>query len=718
MALDDFGPRSWARPEAIAFGRLPMAATLERDAGSTVDLDGQWAFRLFDRPEDVDREHLTGAADDWATIDVPGNWTMQGFDRPHYTNVQMPFPGPPPRIPDDNPTGVYRRAITIPPDWDAGRVVLHVGGAESVLYVHLDGAPIGMAKDSRLASEFDLTEHLRPDAARGHELALTVVRWSDATYLEDQDHWHQAGLHRHVFVYATPTTYIADVDVTATHTGDVTVRTRVDGPRWLPKGWTVDVTLPELHHEPLTADVRGEHEDKTFVNVALFEGRGATVHGRVGGHGMTPWTAETPALYRLDVELRDDTGARRDHVRTRIGFRTVEVRDHELLVNGVAVRIKGVNRHEHDPRRGKAVTRDLMVQDVLLMKQHNINAVRTSHYPNDPDWYALCDEYGLYVVDEANIESHAYLRSLTKDPRWANAIHERIARMVQRDRNHPSVILWSLGNESGTSPAHEAAAAWVRATDPSRPIHYEGGLTDRAYELGTTDVWREPRTDSDVVAPMYPPIDDLVRYATAPGGPDRPLVMCEFAHAMNNSGGSLADYWDAIESHAGLQGGFVWDWVDQALVKVDERGRELFAYGGDFGDEPNDGPFCLNGLVGADRAPHPALFEYAKVIQPVYVEAVDLVAGVVRITSRCDFRTLDWLRPEWVVEVDGHAVQHGALDPFTLAPGEARDARIPFDRPEAGGDAFLTVRFVLADDEPWASRGHEVAWEQFEVPRR
>jgi beta-galactosidase len=501
----------------------------------------------------------------------------------------------------------------------------------------------------------------------------------------------------------------------ATGDGLLTVRAAVDGvgAGHLPRHWQLAVVLDG--HPPLTAEVRVEHPTNVGVNVGLFEGRGATLTATVPG--VRRWTHETPHRYLLRVVLMDADGRQRDEVRTHVGFRRVEVVGNELRVNGRAVRIKGVNRHDHDPRRGKAVTDESMRHDVLLMKRFGVNALRTSHYPNDPLLYDLCDEHGIYVVDEANVESHAYLRSLAKDPRWTAAILERVTRMVQRDRNHPSVIAWSLGNESGSSPVHDAAAAWVRVTDPTRPVQYEGGLTERLYEEAVAgratkppDVWRERRADTDVVAPMYPSVDDLVAWATAsPDGPDRPLVMCEYAHAMGNSGGGLADYWDAIESHAGLQGGFVWDWADQAILTTTADGRPMWAYGGDLGDEPNDGDFCCNGLVGADRDPHPALFELQAVAPVVRVEVVDLDRGVVRVTARTEFVDLSWLQPVWEVTVDGDVVEQGALDVLHLRPDESADVHVPFAPPDvaAGRTAHVTLRFLDGD--------HEVAWHQFEL---
>ncbi len=713
-ALDAFGPRSWTRPELTGYGRLPMTTYLPRP--DVVALDGGWSFRYCERPEHVGPETINGSTDGWATVEVPGCWTMQGFGAPQYTNVQMPFAGPPPAVPETNPTGVYRRTVRVPAAWSGQRIVLHVAGAESVLYVHVNGEPVGMGKDSRLPHEFDVTERVVPGT--DVELALTVVRWSDATYLEDQDHWYHSGLHRSVFLYATPSVYIDDLHTTADYdpeTGDgaLEVRVAVEALTLPPKGWKAVATIADHRVE---ADVYFEHAN-WVVNFLRFEGRGARLAFTLPG--VAPWTAETPSLHNLTVTLVSDQAIEVDQVTLAIGFRRVEVRGCELLVNGRPVLIKGVNRHDHDARRGKAVTHESIETDVVLMKQHNINAIRTSHYPNDAYFYDVCDRLGMYVLDEANIEAHAYLRSLSKNPMWTSAMMERVTRVARRDKNHPAIIMWSLGNESGASAAHVAAAAWLRAWDPTRPVHYEGGLGEDLIATGEHDVaasLARERPETDVIAPMYPEVADLVDYATR-FVPTRPLIMCEYIHAMGNSCGGLVDYWDAIRAHDGLQGGFVWDWVDQALVQQLPDGTERLAYGGDFGDEPNDGAFVCDGLVAADRTPHPSLLELAKVIQPVQLRAADLAHGRIQVTNEYAFVDLGWLQPTWIVHVDGIAVASGELDPLPLAPGDSAIVAIPL--PEltlaAGQRSHLTLSFCTRAELPWARAGHEVACEQFEL---
>lgn len=674
--------RSWTQPEAVASNRLPMTTFL-RDPADVVDLDGEWSFELLDRPG--------GTVVTETTVTVPGCWTMQDVgDIPQYTNIQMPFPGPPPNVPEENPTGVYRRRIDIPAGWTERRIVLHVAGAESVVYVAIDGVDIGMGTDSRLPHEFDVTGHTT--AGGSCEITLTVVRWSAATYLEDQDHWYHAGLHRSVFLYATPTVHIHDVHAVAdwdpsTGDGRLDVGVATGGPAT--RGATLRVRLDgDLVGQ---ADARWEHPEEVHVNAYAFEGRGGRLTATVPG--IAPWSAEHPRLHDLRVELAIDDEVL-DTVSLRVGFRRVEVQGHELLVNGRAVLIKGVNRHDHDPRTGKTVSPESMRRDIELMKAHNLNAVRTSHYPNGAPFYDLCDELGMYVIDEANVEAHGYLRSLTKSSQWTAAILERVSRMAQRDKNHPSVVMWSLGNESGWAPIFDAAAAWLRGYDPSRPVHYENGyLVDSVLRgIAPPEAWRAARRETDVVPPMYPPVEDLEVWATV-APPSRPLIMCEYEHAMNNSCGDLDRYWEVIRTHPGLQGGFIWDWADQALVQRLADGSERLAYGGDFGDEPNDGAFCLNGLVAADRTPHPSLLEAKVVLQPV--RFTWLGGGGVRVTNEHDFTDLaDVADLDWSVTIDGDVVERGTFGRVALAPGASSELAVPIPSLALEGWqlAHLTIR--------------------------
>lgn len=736
-----------ARSSLIPFPELETAATGDRERSAWfMSLDGDWSFAFFARPEEVPEEAVSAATEcsGWATLSVPGNWTLQGFDRPHYTNVQMPFPETPPDIPDENPTGVYRREFEIPKPWYGRRIVLHFGGAESVLIVHVNGVFVGLSKDSRLPAEFDLTDYLEPGT---NVVAATVVRWSDASHLEDQDHWWMAGLHREVYLYATGPTRIADLRVAAdwdpeTGKGRLEVEAEIAFDATPEEGWCVEAKLlgpsgKEVLRRGLSASVPLAHPFWA-LRAFQFEGHGVRLEATLAR--PKPWSSESPTLYRLLVSLKDPEGRLREVVTTCVGFRRVEVVGRELRINGRPVPIRGVNRHDHDERFGKAVTREGMRADVLLMKRFHFNAVRTAHYPNDPYFYELCDELGLYVVDEANVESHASLQSLSKDPRYEFAILDRILRMVRRDRNHPSIIVWSLGNESGYAPVHEAARAHLRHLDPTRPIQYEGAISARRFLLAFSggDEGRgyyEKNLASDIVAPMYPEIAEIVRWAKT-SGDERPLIMCEYSHAMGNSNGSLADYWEAIDQTPGLQGGFIWDWIDQGLRRETSEGRVDWAYGGDFGDEPNDANFCINGMVGPDRRPHPAMFEWKKIAQPLRVEAVSLRRGRVRIRNRMDFSSSAGLRGTFELSLNGRILQKGSLPRLDLGPGESQVFTLPLDleklRDARGSrarnarvsnapvisvdEAFLTLRFHMRKATPWAARGEQVAWEQFSFP--
>jgi len=727
--------RLWTQPEVTAVGRLPMRPPLvpypDLDLARTHDparspwwrsLDGDWRFLLVNRPESAPDGWFHPRFDDhpWRTLAVPGCWTRQDVgDPPQYTNVQMPFPGEIGDVPVDDPTGLYRTEFAVPSPWRGRRIVLQLGGAESVAMVWLNGSFVGMSKDSRLAAEFDLTPHL---ADRTNVLAVMVVRWSDATWIEDQDHWFHAGLHRSVSLYATEATHLADVAVTAgldddRTTGALAVDVRLGGPP-TPEGWTVEARVETATDQPLVEAITAPlaaFRDDTYAErvIGAHVWPGPVAHLEAMVPDIRPWSSETPQRYRLVVSLRDAEGEIREANAQWIGFRSVEIRDRDLLLNGERILIRGVNRHDHHPDRGKTLTREDMERDVVLMKRFGFNAVRCAHYPNDPAFLDLCDEYGLWVIDEANVESHGRQVALADDSRYHAAIVERVVRMVQRDRSHPCVIAWSLGNESGYGAGHDAAAAWVRRIDPSRFLHYEGAIMHGwQHEPGVG------AAVTDVVCPMYPAIADIVAWAER-GEDRRPMILCEYQHAMGNSNGSLADYWAAFDSTPGLQGGFIWDWIDQGLTWLDPDGRPYFAYGGAFGDAPNDADFCANGMVGPDRVPHPACAEHAKLAQPVAVEALDLHEGRFRLRNRRVFTGLNDLDGSWTLTVDGEPVAEGRILLPAVPPLGTGEIDVPIKRPPTLGQGqrcHLLLSFVLGEGQAWAPRGFEVAWAQFEIP--
>jgi beta-galactosidase/beta-glucuronidase len=576
--------------------------------------------------------------------------------------------------------------------------------------VWVNGEPVGYSQGSRLPAEFNITPYVHVGADRENMLAVQVFRWSDGSYLEDQDFWRLSGIYRDVFLWSAPSIHVRDFWVRtdldpAYRDAVLKVRTKVrnysdqDVARHL-----LEITLLDGDGEPMLAEPLAR-------KVAIDAGQEVTLDLEQAIINPVKWSDENPYLYTLLITLKDPDGAVLEVESCRVGFRQVETKDGQIHVNGVPILFKGVNRHEHDPDTGHTVSVESMIQDILLMKRFNVNAVRTCHYPDDPRWYALCDQYGLYVMDEANIESHGVWDRLTKDPEWKTAFMERGTRMVERDKNHPCIIVWSLGNESGDGPNHEALAEWIHAFDPTRPVHYESATGWRSYR------GPEEAPHVDMVSVMYPPVDKIIGMAQTPGE-TRPLLMCEYAHAMGNSPGNLKEYWDAIETYPRFQGGFVWDWVDQGLRQVTDDGEEWFAYGGDFGDEPNDGSFCINGLIFADRTIQPAMWEHKKVVQPVAVEPLDLLAGKLKILNKHFFSDLSGLELSWRLTADDQVLQTGQLPRLHTPPGASDTIAVPFDAPQLapGVEYWLTLRFTLADDRSWAEKGHEVAWEQFKLP--
>jgi beta-galactosidase len=709
-------------------------------------LNGRWKFCWAPNPASAPPGFHVAGFDDagWDEIAVPGNWQLQHsrqgerYGTPMYTNVQYPFPIDPRleaarskmelaasgqdmlarRMPpeafdvplaaphDDNPTGCYRTRFTVPEVWAGRRAYLRFEGVDAAFHLWVNGEAAGYSQDSRLPAEFDVTPYLQ---AGENILAARVYRWCDGSYLEDQDFWRLSGIYRDVTLWSAPPVHLYDyavqTDLDASYQdATLTIRATI---RNLTQIQATDHTLVTqlMPNEPIPntqypmPKLPISQSPQSFTASPAQE---TTVAFSLAVPNPAKWSDEQPNLYTLLLTLKDGQGRVLQVERCRVGFRQVEIKNGQLCVNGRAVRIKGVNRHEHDPDTGHTVDEASMLADIWLMKRFNVNAVRTSHYPNHPRWYELCDEYGLYVMDEANIESHGIWDRPAGDPAWREALLERVSRMVERDKNHPCIIAWSLGNEAGYGPNFEAAADWIHVHDPTRPLHY-----NPAEDLPWVDI----------LSSMYPPVDRIEALA-GDEGETRPVIMCEYAHAMGNSPGGLVEYWAAIERHPRLQGGFVWDWVDQGLRCVSDEGQEWFAYGGDFGDEPHDGNFCLNGLVGPDRIPHPGLWELKKVQEPVLVEAVDLAAGKLKITNCYTFNDLGGLASAWTLEADGEVVQAGVLPRLRTPPGESELVTIPYRAPDPapGTKYWLALRFGLAEGAAWAPRGHILAWAQFRLP--
>ena len=666
-------------------------------------LNGDWKFHWVtgadNRPRDFEKPEYDDAG--WKTIPVPGQWEMNGYGIPIYTNITYPFDvSRQPAVPrDQNSVGSYRTTFEVPASWKERSVFIRFDGVQSAFYLWINGRYVGYSEDSMTPAEFDLT----PFVQKGRNLlAAQVFRYSDASYLEDQDMWRFSGIFRDVLLFSTPKVHLADFFVrcdldAAYRDADllITAKIRNLAPK-KSKPFTLEVSLLDSSNRavggisPLIRRAVGE----------LAANAEAVLELKTVISNPEKWSAESPVLYRVLFVLRDSGGKIVEAESCGFGFREVEIKNGRFLLNGQPVLFKGVDRHEHDPDRGKAVTLERMVQDILILKQFNLNAVRTCHYPDNPAWYDLCDRFGIYLIDETNLESHGLSRIIPAgDPKWTGACVDRINNMVQRDKNHACVLLWSLGNEAGSGENFHAMARHAKAVDPTRPIHYEG--------------YNEA---ADVNSVMYPTVAWLEDYAR--NNREKPLVMCEYAHAMGNSVGNLREYWDVIERHPNLFGGCIWEWVDQALTKTDPDGRRYWAYGSDFGDKPNDGIFAIKGLVFADRKPYPKIWEVKKVYQNVAIEPADLKNGRIRIRNKFLFTNLKAFDCSWTLSENGRVVQSGTLAPLDIAPLRSRTVSItcrPFD-PAPGAELWLAVRFFLREDCDWAKKGHEIAWEQLRVP--
>lgn len=659
-------------------GTLPPRATFTSSA-PTMSLNGSWRFHWSPTVDESTAGFWQPDFDDWAwaPLTVPSHWQLHGYGKPAYTNVRYPFPVDPPHVPHENPTGEYRQTFRVPEAWtENNRLILRFDGVDSFFTVWLNGTELGSACGSRLPSEFDVTGKVRPDV--DNHLAVRVHQWSAGSYLEDQDMWWLSGIFRDVTLVVRPETSMTDLTVHADYddgSGVLRVEADVDA----------RVVVPELGIDAVTA-----------LDIAV--------------DNVEPWSPDEPRLY--DGEVITDA----ERVAVRIGFRRVEISDGVLKVNGRRILFRGVNRHEFHPDRGRALTRQDMLDDVLLMKQNNINAVRTSHYPPHPHFLDLCDEYGLYVIDECDLETHGFVRegwhgNPSDDPKWRDALLDRMQRMVERDKNHPSIIMWSLGNESGSGANLQAMYEWAKQRDPSRPVHYEG-----THGTASTDVYSRmylTHADVDTIGRRQeerlddPQADDARRAM--------PFILCEYAHAMGNGPGGLRTYQELFEEHDRCQGGFVWEWIDHGIRKRDAAGREFFAYGGDFDEPMHDGNFVADGLVFPDRTPSPGLVEYKKVIEPLQISG-DYEEGKLSVMNLHDFADTSAYTFEWIVEEEGTHVASGVLPVPVIPAGEGAEGPFP-NVPSTTGEAWLTIRAVLAKDAPWADAGHEIAWGQMQMTK-
>ena len=726
-------------PETTSVNRLPM---LNIEHFEQISLDGTWRFQLLHSPTEKLGKR-------WASIPVPGLWTMQEpsevfFDKPIYTNTQMPFEEMPPFVPTENPTGVYERDFDVPKSWNGKRIVLQVGGYESVALVYINGQEVGLSKDSRLAAEFDVTQFVQ---SGNNVVRIDVTKWSDATFIEDQDQWWHGGITRSIKLYATNKVFIerfksiAGLETDGT-TGTLSIEADLGSLDNLSTdSYTLRASIAELpkvkaaHLEKViqnftspkwterNADLKKRTDD--YFHGKFWDGRlpadakAAIMENEPWPHGkviletripkVNPWSAEVPNLYTLHIELIDPNGAVIEVSQQRIGFRSIVIKGQDFLVNGQPIIFYGINRHDFNRFTGRALTRDDMRQDLLELKRWNFNAVRTSHYPNDAAFLDLCDELGFYVIGEANIESHAFISSICNDTKYLTAFVDRVGRMVQRDIHHPSVVMWSLGNESGAGTNHEAAASYARSFDPSRPLHYEGGIRGN---------WMGSHSLTDVIAPMYPTINAIKEYAKSPKA-DRPLIMCEYSHAMGNSNGTLAEYWEVIESTRGLQGGFIWEMWDHGPVQTMPDGSKRNAYGGDYGETKHDGNFCCDGMVFPDRTAKPAMHEFKALAAPVVITGVKAATGQFKIFNKNFFKDLSEYQLQWSITCDGVIQDGGVVKLPKVAPRKSANFRVSSKKLAKGtsrGERFITFSLVCLATTPWALPMSEVAWSQIALP--
>lgn len=713
-----------------AYESFEQARGCDRRASRFVRLlNGIWKFRLFDTPEAAPAFYEANfPVADWTDIPVPSNWQLQGFDRPIYTNVIYPFPCNPPLAPQANPTGCYVTSFEISPDWEGRDVFLNFDSVDSVFYVWLNGREVGFSSDSRLPAEFNITPFL---ASGTNTLAVKVLRIAAATYLEDQDYWQMSGIQRDVTLIAKPRVHLRDFTL-QTHFDreyrDATLEVAAFcSPCSDAAAWSVSLELFDETGRPILENPVCDTVAGVFKFAANNKLDNFCARLKAAVKAPRHWNAETPVLYTAVLALHDRSGAVVDVESARVGFRQVEIRDGLLLLNGRRLVIRGVNQHEHNAETGRVLSEAWMRRELVAMKRLNFNAVRTSHYPHDTRWYDLCDELGLYVTDEANLETHQLWGALSRAPEWSGAYLQRAVRMVLRDRNHPCVVTWSLGNESYHGANHAAMAAWIRAFDGTRPVQYESG--------------NPGPTISDILAPMYPDLD-WVSETLADPAERRPMVMCEYAYAKGNSGGNFFKFWDLVVKLPRFQGGFVWDWADKALVKKLPDGRPYHAYGELEGEGPQIARMCLNGVVFDDLSLKPAAHEMWKCQAPVRIEAMsdaETRAGRFRIHNLYLESGLDHLELLWEVQADGETLQSGRMPLPQVSPGnglagsnklvaaalggfgieqQSSVLSIPLglDAIRPGAEYFLNLSCVLKEDSPWAPAGHCVAREQIRLP--
>lgn len=692
MHVNRLTPRSYYIPYDDAENAL------QRKRGTSSfyqNLNGSWKFKFYNSIKQVEDGFYKEDASviDWDNLIVPSCWQVKGYDKCNYTNIDYPFPYDPPFVPNENPAGTYVREFNVGENWDGKSKYVVFEGVNSCFYVWINGMFVGYSQGSRMPAEFDITKFVRSGK---NKIAVLVLKWCDGTYLEDQDQWRYSGIFRDVYLLARDEVHVVDV--------------------FSGQELAVDFSTASLNCEIETVgscnvavELRDAEGEKVAVGREHIDGNGNIL---LKINKPVLWNAEKPYLYKLFVYSGEEI------LLFNIGFRKIEVAEGVFIINGRAVKLKGVNRHDSHPEFGQAIPLNHMKKDLMLMKRHNVNAIRTSHYPNDPRFLDLCDEYGFYVIDEADLECHGVcsaggwkegaFHALTKDNEWRKAFLDRAERLVERDKNHPSVIIWSMGNESGYDENHIAMAQWTGNRDNSRLVHYEGAAE---HYKGSTD------TDClDLESRMYASTDFIEKYGQNEEN-KKPLFLCEYSHAMGNGPGDLKDYWEVIYQYPKLMGGCVWEWCDHGVKTSTQDGKEFFAYGGDFGDKPNDGNFCLDGLVYPDRKPHIGLLELKKVIAPIKIEAEDLKKSRIKITNLFDFIDLEDYSLCWKLEKHGKTIQQGEISELKAAAHTSHIYDLEYNISDAlEGRLFLTISCIQKKDTLWAEKGYEITFEQFELP--
>ncbi|MFC6465313.1 glycoside hydrolase family 2 TIM barrel-domain containing protein [Marinilactibacillus sp. GCM10026970] len=691
----------------FSYDNLDSALTYQNNYSSKVtSLNGRWKFRYSEYPSGIQSSFQEKDFDDteWDSITVPSNWQMEGYENPHYTNVQYPFPVDPPKIPSKNPTGAYRKMFTLSKADITERTIIRFEGVDSAFHLWVNGHFVGYGTGSRTASEYDLSDYV---VEGQNHLAVKVYKYNAQSYLEDQDMWWLSGIFRDVLLIRKPFVSIDDISI-QTDLDDQYKDSELNIHIMMSNqavGYTIAYTLFDTENNVIVSDEEAVTQDisKTFKI-----------------KNPKKWSAENPYLYNLIIELKDHQGTIVEVIPNRVGFRKIELKDGLILINGQHIIFKGVNRHDFHPELGRAIPVETMIEDLNLMKAHNINSIRTSHYPSDPVFYDLCDQYGFYVIDETDLETHGFVlvdnwSQLSQDDSWKAAYVDRIKRMVERDKNHPSVVIWSLGNESGFGSNHQAMADWVRSHDPTRLLHYEGEtreiLERTKYEP------QELNQTADMFSTMYTDVETMEKLGKRTDL-KQPHILCEYAHAMGNGPGAFKEYVDLFYNYPRLQGGFVWEWIDHG-IKIDRAdGKEAFAYGGDFGEKPHDSNFVIDGLVMPNRTPSPALLDYKKAIQPIHVRINNLEKGKFEIENRYDFIDLSHVYGIWEVQTQGNIINSGELDLTDIAASKVKVIEIPFNLKDMEKDSYVTLKFLQKYPTKWAEVGHEIAWEQFEVGTR